>query len=126
LTETKHNEAGPEYPAAWRWEEDGHAMEGTFVDLGEAPTAGYGYKPTLTLDVGGERRCVWVFHTSLAEKLRDELSRRKARDFTVGERIIISRGERKMSETTGRTYIPYRVTFPDGPTRRQPTCSAAP
>jgi len=110
-------DADASYPRAWRWDEDGDTVEGNFVELGEAPTAGYGYKPILTLDVGGERLCVWVFHHSLAEKLRDELTRRRASEFTVDERIIIRRGERKTPETTGRSYVPYRVQFPDAPKR---------
>jgi hypothetical protein len=108
---------GGDFPRTWNFDEDGDTIAGTFVELGEAPTAGYGYKPILTLDVDGERRTVWVFHTSLSEKLRDELKRRKAREFTVGERIAIKRGERKTSESTGRPYIPYKVTFPDAPKR---------
>jgi hypothetical protein len=111
------NSVNDTYPRTWSFDDDGDTVEGTFVELGEAPTAGYGYKPVLTLDVDGESRSVWVFHTSLAEKLREELSRRKTRDFTVGERIVVHRGERKTSKSTDRTYVPYRVTFPDGPKR---------
>jgi hypothetical protein len=115
-TVTDSHEEG-DFPRSWNFDEDGDTVDGTYVELGEGPTAGYGYKPIITLDVAGKRRTVWVFHTSLAEKLRDELSRRKAQEFTVGERILIKRGERKVSETTGRKYVPYRVQFPDGPKR---------
>jgi hypothetical protein len=111
------NTVNDSYPRSWSFDDDGETVEGTFVELGEAPTAGYGYKPILTLSVDGESRTIWIFHQALAEKLRDELGRRKTRDFTVGERIKINRSERKTSEATGRSYVPYRVSFPDAPKR---------
>jgi hypothetical protein len=116
-TERYESRFESDFPKSWNWDEDGDTVEGTFVELGEAPTAGYGHKPILTLDVDGEHRTVWVFHTSLANKLSEELRRRKERDFVPGERILIRRGERKTSEATGRTYVPYRVQFPEGPKR---------
>ena len=100
-----------DYPRAWLWDEDGDAVAGRFCELGEAPTAN-GTTPVLTLEVAGERRSVFVFHQTLASKLREELERRGARDFEPGERIEITRGGWKDS-ANGRRYRLYTVRFPD-------------
>jgi hypothetical protein len=105
------------YPRTWMFDEDGDTVEGSFLELGEAPTAGYGHKPIVNLDVDGEQRTVWFFHEALASKFNRELERRQALDFNPGERIRITRLGRRESETSGRKYVDYAVQFLDAPKR---------
>ena len=104
-----------DFPRTWSFDDDGERLEGTFVELGEAPTAN-GYKPICTVEVKGESRTLWLFHEALASRFRDELEQRREPNFRVGERIIVERGDWKES-ASGRRYRSYRVRFPDRPRR---------
>jgi hypothetical protein len=97
------------------WEVDGDEIDGTFVNLDEAPTS-YGDKPIVVLNVAGEDRTVWLLETALRNKFADEVRKRQSEAFTVGERIVIRRGEMRQSGT-GRTYRHFTVTFVDRPKR---------
>jgi hypothetical protein len=107
-------EATDAFPAYWDWKADGLTVEGTFVRMDQRPTA-YGPKPILILDVDGVERSVWVNTNALRSKLAGELQRRKARNFDVGERVVIRRGAEKTTSANDRNYWPFQVKFPDGP-----------
>jgi len=105
------------YPRAWDWTVEGDEVEGTFVAIEEAPTSN-GMKPLVVLDVAGEQRTFWLFHEALRWKFAQELERRPADDLRVGEPVTIQRlGEKESAN--GRTYVDYRVSFPESP-RRSP------
>ena len=104
------------FARAWRFDEDGDLREGRYVRTEEGPTS-YGSRPIVVVDVGGEERAVWLTTTVLLGRFQGELSRRKTRDFTVGERISISRGSEKKTSASGHDYWPFNVTFHDGPQR---------
>jgi hypothetical protein len=112
----KQNTPDETFPATWRWDEHGRTVHGVYVRMDEAATD-YGRKPIIVLDVDGEERSVWLFDTALVSKFQDQLGTRPTRDFTVGERIRIERGEEKVESAGGRRYWPYRVKFPDAPKR---------
>lgn len=111
MTTTETTDA---FPAYWDWQADGLAVEGTFVKMDQGPTA-YGTRPILILDVDGVERSVWVNTDALRSKLADELKRRKARNFDVGERIIVRRGAEKKMSANDRGYWPFYVKFLDAP-----------
>ncbi len=102
-----------DYPEFWDWSKDG-TVEGTFVRMDSGPTA-FGMKPIMVLNVGGIERSIWINSEALRSRLADELARRKARDFTSGERVRISRGKEKKASAAERLYWPFRVWFPDAP-----------
>lgn len=52
--------------------------------------------------------------TALRSKFAEELARRGAADFDLGERISVKRLATKES-ANGRSYRPFRVTFHDRP-----------
>jgi hypothetical protein len=112
-----------EYPATFVWEEDAedlgdrYHLEGTFLALEEGPTA-QGTRPILVLEIDGEARSVWVLHGPFLNKLQEELERRAVPEFTVGERMVFERWKEKAtSESTGRSYTPYKAWYPDRPKR---------
>lgn len=84
------------------------------MKVDQAPTA-YGPCGILVLKIAGEERSVWANTTALRGKIADELTRRGARNFTVGERIIVERGAAKKTSAAGNNYWPFQVAFPDGP-----------
>jgi hypothetical protein len=107
-----------EYPGTWNFDEDGDEVALLFEEISEAPTAGYGYKPVLIGKINdGESRTVWLFHEALVSRLREELERRPSGTFELGERILITRTDWKTSESTGRKYRDYDVSFPERPKR---------
>jgi len=114
-TETLSHQHDTDFPRTWSFDEDGDVVAGTFVELGEAPTAN-GYRPILTLDVAGEARTIWLFWESLTSKFREEVERRPDGDLEPGERITIERGDWKESGA-GRRYRAFSVKFPDRPRR---------
>jgi hypothetical protein len=104
-----------EFARNWRFDEDGLEVVGSYVGSDEGPTAN-GPCPILILDVDGEERSIWCFHTALRRRIADELSRRPSGDLTKGERVVIRQGEKKESEG-GRKYVSYYTRFPDAPSR---------
>jgi hypothetical protein len=105
------------YPPNWIFDDDGDEVEGKYVAFDEGQTRDYGLKPILLLDdVGGlaDRRTVWLFGI-LPGQFAKELERRGTSDLVPGERIVITRLGEKKSESTGRMYTDYRVSFPDRP-----------
>lgn len=104
------------YAKTWTWSKDGPTIGGSYVRTDQGQTREYGLKPVLVLRVGDEERGLWVFETALREKLAAELERRGTADFTVGERIVVSRGTEKVASEAGRSYWPVEVEFPDRPT----------
>jgi hypothetical protein len=119
-TEPTEAPAQPEkskYPETWRWEDDGDVIEGTYVELSEAHTRfDRETRPILILDVDGKRRTVWLFHTALQSRLREELEKRPGNELRVGEPIRIERLGEKESED-GFRYMNYRVEFAESPKR---------
>jgi hypothetical protein len=105
------------YPQTWIWDEHGDVIEGTYVELSEAHTRFDGEpRPILVLEVAGEKRTVWLFHTALQNQLREELLRRPDNELRVGEPIRIERLGKQESEN-GFTYMNYRASFPESPKR---------
>lgn len=105
-----------EFPRNWRFDEDGLELVGKYVKSDVGPTAN-GDCPILVLEIDGEPRTVWCFHTALRRRIADEVSRRPHRDLKAGERIVIRQGEKKPSAEGGREYIAYFVRFLDAPPR---------
>lgn len=103
-----------EFPAYRDWDKDGLTADGFFCRMEQGPTL-YGSKPIVVLEVDGIDRSIWVNTEALRAKLADELERRGARGFTVGERIILSRGAEKARSANDRNYWPFRAKFPDAP-----------
>jgi hypothetical protein len=103
-----------DYPRSWRWDEDGLRIAGTYVEMNEGPSE-YGRRAICVLQVGGERRSLWLTQEALISKFREELERRELTDFTVGERIEVERGAEKKQSANGRGYWPFTVRFPDAP-----------
>lgn len=124
---TQEEQVNPDeqaYPANWVWEEDGEDLgdrwrlsEGRFVDLREGRTV-RGKRGILILEVDGEERSVWLFHSPLIDKLFEELADRVEETFLSGERLTIDRyKEKATSGSTGQRYVPYKVFFVDAPKR---------
>jgi hypothetical protein len=107
-------ERGLEYPAAWKFDEDGSLVAGTFVKFDKGETKEYGSRVILVLDVDGTERAVWLSQLALFSRVRDELNRRPSKTLEPGERVVIKRLEKKMGEN-GREYWPFQVLFPDRP-----------
>jgi hypothetical protein len=103
-------------PRGWRWGEDGLVVEGAYVRTDEAPSV-FGHVPILVLEVGGEERAIWVVHAALRSRLAEELRRRGTSDFEPGERIRVERGADRRVSSSGRSYWPFVVSFPDHPRR---------
>lgn len=100
-----------DFPRGWRWDEDGKEVQGTFVKFDLGQTRDYGAQPIVVLNVNGEERSIWAFHTTLKSKFKNEVNRR---DLEVGERVYIKQiGEKPGGQ--GRAYMNYVVTFPDAP-----------
>jgi hypothetical protein len=111
------SEEQSKYPETWRWDEDGDVIEGAYVELSEAHTRFDGAtRPILVLEVGGKPRTVWLFHTALQSRLRDELLKRPGNELRVGEPVRIEQLGQKESEN-GLKYMNYRVEFPESPKR---------
>jgi hypothetical protein len=106
------NEA--EHAKSWIFGDDGLEVSGAYVSM-ETGSSAFGRTPVIVLAVDGARRSVWLNTALLRAKFRDELERRRARDFHVGERIVIRRGAEKKTSSADRQYWPFRVEFPDGP-----------
>jgi len=112
------SETTTDKPRNWRWDDDGDVVEGAYVELGEAHTRRDGdAKPILVLEVDGEPRTVWLFHKVLRSQLRRELLRRPEGEFRVGEQIRIERLGEVQPENGGNSYVNYRATFAESPTR---------
>jgi hypothetical protein len=110
-------ETKTKYPGTWRWDEDGDVIEGTYVELSEAHTRfDSETRPILVLEVNGEQRTVWLFHTALQNQLREELLRRSDNELRVGEPVRIERLGEQKSEN-GFIYMNYRASFPESPKR---------
>jgi hypothetical protein len=107
-------ETNSDYPQSWRWEDDGLTADGAYVRMDSGPSE-YGRKPILVLRIDGAERGVWVNTDTLKNKLVDELDRRDQRDFTPGERIIVTRAAEKKLSGNGREYWPFITKFPDAP-----------
>jgi hypothetical protein len=114
-----------DYPKTFVWEEDAedlgdrYRLEGTFLALEEGPTA-QGSRPILVLEIGGVPRSVWVLHGPFHDKLKEEIERRATPEFIVGERMVFERWKDKAtSESTGRSYTPYKAWFIDRPKRSE-------
>ena len=111
-----------DFPRNWVWEEDGKDLgdrwrlsEGRYVSAGRGRTS-RGKRGVLILEVDGEERTVWLFHSPLLDKIREELEDRGERELVVGERLTIDRyKEMQTSQSTGQPYVPYRVRFHDSP-----------
>jgi hypothetical protein len=103
-----------DFPRNWLFEEDGLEVEGRYVELTEGTTAN-GPCPIVVLNVDGEHRSVWLFHTAVRRRFADEVARRMDGDLTQGELVVIHRGETKES-AGGRSYS-YTVRFPEAPKR---------
>jgi hypothetical protein len=115
--ETPQSPAKPNYPGTWIWDEHGDVIEGAYVELSEAHTRFDGEtRPILVLEVAGEKRTVWLFHTALQNQLREELLRRPGNELRVGEPVRIERLGKQESEN-GFTYMNYRASFPESPKR---------
>lgn len=80
------------------------------------PTA-FGQKPIVILAVEGVERSLWITTDPLRSKLADELERRGARSFDVGEQIVITREAEKRISSNDRAYWAFKATFPDSPAR---------
>jgi hypothetical protein len=106
--------ARDDFPRAWRFDQDGATVEGTFVGWSKGHTE-QGAKTILLLQVGGETRGVWLLWTVLAAKLAREVAVRPGGDFEPGERITITRlGKVEQKSDTGRRpYVNFAVSFPD-------------
>jgi hypothetical protein len=104
-----------DFPRGWRFDEDGLEVEGRYVKADVGRTAN-GSAPIIVLDVDGEERSVWCFHTALRNRIADELATRVAGDFNPGELILIRQGEKKTG-ANDRAYVSYTVRFPEAPKR---------
>jgi hypothetical protein len=107
-------ETESDYPAYWDFEKDGRQVAGAYVAMGSGPTA-YGTKPFVTIDVAGTQRTVWLSTNILRDKFAEELKRRKARNFLLGEEIVITRAAEKKMSGNDRGYWPFTVVFLEGP-----------
>jgi len=96
------------FPRYWDWDEDGLTAAGTYVKIDSAATQ-FGTKAIIVLEIDGEERSVWVNQEALRSKLGAELERRKARDFNLGERLIIRRGAEKKMSANDRNYWPFAL-----------------
>jgi hypothetical protein len=113
--ETITQDQDSDFPRTWRFDEDGIEVVGRYVATDEGPTQN-GRCPILILEVDGEERSLWCFHTALRRRIADEIGRRPSGDLTPGETVVIRQGEAKTSES-GRKYVSYFTRFPDAPTR---------
>lgn len=112
MTEASTEETTAEdFPRNWRFDEDGAEVRGKFVRFDTGPTQEYGEVPIVVLNVDGEERSVWCFHTALKSKFQKEVNRR---DIEVGEQINIKQAGEKKSGSN-RTYMNYFVAFPEAP-----------
>jgi hypothetical protein len=105
-----------DFARAWRWDEDGLHLEGTYLRLEEGPSE-YGRRAIVVLDVDGTERALWLSQQALRSKFADELERRSAGDFTIGEAVVVERGAEKTKSQNDRAYWPFTVRFPDAPHR---------
>ena len=94
--------------------DDGETASGVYVRTDAGHTV-FGHRAILVLHIDGEERSVWINETSLRNRLRDELATRKARDFTIGERVIVRRSSttRESTTTPGRQVRLVAVRFRD-------------
>jgi hypothetical protein len=107
-----NNHEGP-YPRAWRFDEGGAEIAGSYVRIDRAHTSS-GACSVLVLDVDGEERGIFLFHEALRSRLAQELQRRGASDFERGEPIVVEQlGWRESA--AGRRYRSYRVEFRAAP-----------
>ncbi len=100
-----------DFPANWRFDEDGAEVRGKFVKFDVGQTQEYGDCPILVLNVDGEERSVWLFHTALKSKFQKEVARR---EIQPGEQINIKQAGEKMGANK-RSYMNYVVAFVDAP-----------
>lgn len=107
-TDAQTNEE-QEFARGWRFDEDGPEVRGKFVKFDVGHTE-HGQCPIVVLNVDGEERSVWCFHTALKSKFQQEVNRR---DVQVGELIVIKQAGEKQG--ANRKYMNYVVTFPDAP-----------
>lgn len=114
-TSTNGQAAEGDYPRGWRFDEDGLEVTGRFVEFDEGVTAN-GPCPIVVLDVDGEPRSVWLFHTASRSRFADEVARRKSGNLDVGELVRVRQGEQKQGGN-GRSYTSYQIRFPEAPKR---------
>ena len=60
------------------------------------------------------RRTVWLHHDVLLKQFAREVHRRPDKTIHAGEQVRIWQLDERESNA-GRTYVDYRVQFPDGP-----------
>jgi hypothetical protein len=101
------------YPRSWNWAEDGELYgayrETRRVETRDGPRSVIEFKLVDT----GEPVCIWLSAQVLRSTFVEELKRRIAQgddDFKPGEKIRISRGEKRPSQT-GNGYWPFEVEF---------------
>jgi hypothetical protein len=100
-----------DYPENWRFDEDGAEVRGKFVKFDVGQTQEYGECPIVVLNVDGEERSVWLFHTAIRSKFQKEVNRR---EIQPGEQINIKQAGEKMGGNK-RSYMNYIVAFVDAP-----------
>lgn len=107
-----HEPDGGEFPRDWDWSLDGATADGAYTSVNQGRTVN-GPRPIIVLTIDGEPRSVWVFWEALRSKLAEELQRRKARTFTAGERISITKHPKRKSKTSDNETVPFTVRFLD-------------
>jgi hypothetical protein len=104
-----------EFPEAWRWNEHGAVVSGTFVKFDRGQTKDYGPKVIVVLDVDGEQRSIWLTATVLFGKFKDELGNRPEHCLEPGERITIKRLDKVETKDAVAPYWKFNVIFHDSP-----------
>jgi hypothetical protein len=102
------------YPRDWDWDADGNTADGKYVQIRVANTQ-KGPRPIMELEINGEIRSIWLTPTSLFGQVKNEVKRRPKRDFDKGERLIITRGDKRQSKTSTYMMWPYTLKCPDQP-----------
>jgi hypothetical protein len=116
----------PEYPAWWSFDEDGKAIEGTFVRAGSGYTQN-GPRPFVVLDVDVSSAPSVLHHDVLRNQFAREVHRRPDKTIHRGETIRIWQLEPRESQSNaGRAYTDYRTEFPEGPESTQADIFGAP
>jgi hypothetical protein len=115
--ETPPGEAPPEYPPWWDWDENGDAVDGTFVRIDRGYTA-MGERPFVVLAIDGKERTLWLHWEALRNQFAREVHRRSDKTIHPGEQVKVWRlGSR--TSGNGREYFDFRTEFPDGPEQSQ-------
>jgi hypothetical protein len=100
------------FPRSWIWDDDGDEIVGRYRSFSQGHTKAGDVVPIAQLEVGGEARSIWLFHTSLREQFLAEVQTRPDKDLDPGETVHIRRLEERQSQSSpDRTYRVYRVEF---------------